>query len=891
MVVNCLFHRMKVKVFPIIIFAMFELSISAQPLTVRVAPYYQGRNAALSLTFDDGLQEHYTLLRPELNRRGLRGTFAIIGSKVGSMMRSSQDKAMGISGTPCMTWQMVQQLAADGHEIGSHGWEHKNVTKLPAEQLRYEVQHNDSIIMMHTGRFPMSYFYPGNQKDSVTIAFCERNRVGSRTFQTSIGSKRDTMWLRQWVDGLVEQRKWGIGMIHGITTGYDHFTDPQVLWSFLDYVVVCQNNLWVAPFSEVAAYVHERDNITLNISYKGQKVIVTPHCKLDPEIFHQPLTLIVNTDAVKAVHQGSAKLRYYQSNGQTLIDFMPNGGDIIIEKAQMIDELSRVYITPKCIVWTQGNIKQQNILLSEGTGQPDMAGLPACTLQNGDSTTTSILLDYGCELHGGLKLVIGGANAASSQVRIRFGESVGECCAESDGGKNRKGFASNDHATRDAVYTIPRYGQIEIGSTGFRFVRIDLLEPNRRLHLKEATAILRYRDLPYIGSFHCSDQRLDSIWAIGAYTVHLCMQEYLWDGIKRDRAVWLGDMHPEVQTIMAVFGQNSIVPKTLDEAVRQYPLPKWLNGISSYSLWYLIIHHDWYMRGADKDFLESHKDYIMGLIDKIDPLVDEDGTEHLEENTKSQLKRFLDWPSSTNEKGRETGYRALLTWAMRDAEVLCRVLNDKVHADKCEKILKRLSRKKMSDYGMWQAQALQTIAGLTKTLTSEKDAIARSLSTFYGYYMLEALAQKDRYDDAINIIRQYWGAMLDLGATTFWEDFSLDWMKNAARIDEMVPDSKVDVHRDYGAYCYLSYRHSLCHGWASGPTAWLSRHVLGVEIVDAGCRTLRITPHLGSLSWAEGTFPTPFGTVSIRHDRLADGSVATKIDAPKGIRIIKSKKQ
>ena len=103
MVVNCLFHRMKVKVFPIIIFAMFELSISAQPLTVRVAPYYQGRNAALSLTFDDGLQEHYTLLRPELNRRGLRGTFAIIGSKVGSMMRSSQDKAMGISGTPCMT--------------------------------------------------------------------------------------------------------------------------------------------------------------------------------------------------------------------------------------------------------------------------------------------------------------------------------------------------------------------------------------------------------------------------------------------------------------------------------------------------------------------------------------------------------------------------------------------------------------------------------------------------------------------------------------------------------------------------------------------------------------------------------------------------------------------
>jgi alpha-L-rhamnosidase len=41
---------------------------------------------------------------------------------------------------------------------------------------------------------------------------------------------------------------------------------------------------------------------------------------------------------------------------------------------------------------------------------------------------------------------------------------------------------------------------------------------------------------------------------VGADTVHLCMQDYLWDGIKRDRLVWIGDMHPEVSTINAVFG-------------------------------------------------------------------------------------------------------------------------------------------------------------------------------------------------------------------------------------------------------------------------------------------------------------------------------------------------
>ena len=32
--------------------------------------------------------------------------------------------------------------------------------------------------------------------------------------------------------------------------------------------------------------------------------------------------------------------------------------------------------------------------------------------------------------------------------------------------------------------------------------------------------------------------------------------------------------------------------------------------------------------------------------------------------------------------------------------------------------------------------------------------------------------------------------MLDLGATTFWEDFNLDWIPNAAPIDEPVPAGK-----------------------------------------------------------------------------------------------------
>ncbi|MBN1419168.1 MAG: alpha-L-rhamnosidase, partial [Planctomycetes bacterium] len=120
---------------------------------------------------------------------------------------------------------------------------------------------------------------------------------------------------------------------------------------------------------------------------------------------------------------------------------------------------------------------------------------------------------------------------------------------------------------------------------------------------------------------------------------------------------------------------------------------------------------------------------------------------------------------------------------------------------------------------------------------------------------------------------------------TFWEDFNLEWIPNAARIDELEPPGKKDIHGDFGAYCYKGFRHSLCHGWASGPTAWLSRNVLGVRPIEPGCRRVRIAPQLGDLAWAEGTYPTPLGPIRVRHERRPDGTISSKIDAPPGIRV------
>ena len=563
------------------------------------------------------------------------------------------------------------------------------------------------------------------------------------------------------------------------------------------------------------------------------------------------------------------------------------------------DILTRTYITPKQVFWTSSatSVRDAQLLLKPNTGQSDIFASGMCQLVNKGSDKASIILDFGKEIHGGLKIVISTVSPARTPVfRVRFGESVSETCSELntttslvETGSNevmdlKNNTATNDHAMRDMELTCPYYGSIEIGSTGYRFVRLDLLTDDMLVNLKEVTAILRYRDIPYEGSFNCSDQRLNDIWMTGAYTVHLNMQEYIWDGIKRDRLIWLGDMHPETSTISYVFGEDESVYSSLDLAVKQYPLPNYFNGMSAYSMWYLIMQYDWYMHFGNIDFLRKHGDYIKGLVDLIDTKVDAEGNDELGGG------RFLDWPSSPNEKGVHSGYRALIVWAMNDAAKLCRILGDEPQAKKAEAIMARLNQKIMPSNNLKQAEGLMAIAGLKSAEDAAKAILEggpKGFSTFYGYYMLQALAMDGKYAEALDIISKFWGGMLDLGATTFWEDFNLDWVDNVGRIDEFVPAGKKDIHGDFGAYCYPGFRHSFCHGWASGPTAWMSQHVLGIEPLEPGCRKVSVKPHLGNLEWAEGTCPTPMGNIYVKHVRQADGSVKSTIKAPKGVKVVK----
>jgi alpha-L-rhamnosidase len=548
------------------------------------------------------------------------------------------------------------------------------------------------------------------------------------------------------------------------------------------------------------------------------------------------------------------------------------------------DERIRTYITPQSIIWkTEGekaNVENYIALLEKRSGQITLNSRNACVLRN-NGEKAGILFDFGFEIQGGMQILVWSCGKENkARLRVRFGESAMEAMSE----LGEKG-SCNDHAARDQVVEVQYLSGTEVGNTGFRFVRIDLLDENTFIEIKSVKAVLMIKDIEYKGSFDSSDELLNKIWKTGAYTVHLNMQNYLWDGIKRDRLVWIGDMYPETSTIQAVFGYDNTVPKSLDLIRDETKLPAWMNGIPTYSMWWVLIQHHWFMQNGDLKYLHEQKEYLIALLNQLSECIDENGRDV------TPQWRFIDWPSSENNEAVNAGIQAMHILAAEAGAKLCEILGEKETSEMCQRDAEKLRKFSVSHNGSKQAGALLALAGLEDEESINSNLLSvdgsKNISTFLGYFVLRARALAGDIQGSLNCIREYWGGMLKLGATTFWEDFNIEWMENTARIDELVSDGKVDVHGDYGNYCYKGYRHSFCHGWASGPTPWLSEHVLGVKILEPGCKTIKIAPQLGDLTWAQGTYPTPEGIIYIRHEKQEDGSIVSEIEAPSGITIIR----
>ena len=505
--------------------------------------------------------------------------------------------------------------------------------------------------------------------------------------------------------------------------------------------------------------------------------------------------------------------------------------------------VTKEYILPVAVKVQEKLAQTENLLIAK----------PICVSLRNDRCCAFtekgayVVLDFGKELCGGVRL-ISGSMEKPAQLRITLGESLTEACSVI-GQKN----ATNDHSPRDFQVMIPGMADLTFGLSGFRFARLELLteEP---VYLRNVFGVNTLPCFEKEGWVRTNDVLLNRIIDTAAYTLKLCLQNgYIWDGIKRDRLVWCGDLHQEILLASYLYGGVANIRNSLDFLKEETPPTQWINGIPTYSAWWVINLCDYCRLSGDRAYFAENREYARAVVENISSCVQNNGEMDFSA-APHFMPYFLDWPT-LHTPDAKVGTAALLVYMAK------KYLEIEDNAA-CSRVVSKLAVYLDMDCSFKQTRAFQILAGRDPAGEAEfleKDGAA-GFSTFMAYYILKADAMAGG-EKMLSLIKEYFGGMLSRGATSFWEDFDIAWLEGSGRIDEFPKEGQKDIHGDYGAFCYEGFRHSLCHGWSSGVLAFVIEHILGLALDWDGA--YRIEPHTTHLDTIEAKLPYQSGWLNI----------------------------
>lgn len=311
----------------------------AEPPEVEVSTWHGGRQAAVSLTFDDGLPNQIALAAPSLEKHGFRGTFYLIGKTV-------ED------------WAPWRALAAKGHEIGSHTLSHPNLCDLHFDGVETQLSQSRQLIADSVGRAPFSLAYPycvvPHDTDLVrryygAARICD-GRIEPPTpadlatiSSFGVGSESkdfpNAAPIGALIDSTIAQTGWLVLLIHevGEGEGYSPYSASS-LDSTLLHLADQESHVWTAPFANVAKYIIEREALrpSARLSSDADTIYIAVDCALgDLDTYDEPLTLATTLPAGwerARVTQDGNEVCNQVEGGRLLFDVRPGRGDVAVTR-------------------------------------------------------------------------------------------------------------------------------------------------------------------------------------------------------------------------------------------------------------------------------------------------------------------------------------------------------------------------------------------------------------------------------------------------------------------------------------------------------------------------------------------------------------------------------
>ena len=396
---------------------------------------------------------------------------------------------------------------------------------------------------------------------------------------------------------------------------------------------------------------------------------------------------------------------------------------------------------------------------------------------------------------------------------------------------------------------------------GVRFGWIHVRVFERPWHITAVRLVCQVKPTNYNGHFSCSDSMLTRIWYTGAYVVKVNFYKDYFGAIlmdRGDRISWTGDAHPAQAAALVSFGNWDFIRKNLHRTATES------NGVESYSLYWILSLLEYYQHTADKTTIETYVGRAGTLLDHGATIFDDPPISFY--GWDERLGAGFEEPDRFETKN---AYRMLFIRACREfASTMSDIGRSDLSHTYRELALRKMEEMRSDERWceLFGVHALSDAVNTRLLTEEEKSAFFAqafsnrlnrlSFSPFNQYFILQALALMNRYDEALVSVGDLWGGQVNYGGTTFFEVFTPSWNqcleKNGA-----VPN------------CQAGYT-SLAHAWGAGVTAWLSHEVLGIKPTGPGFSHFEIVPHLGrTLTWVSGSVPTPHGRIQFCFDQIS----------------------
>ncbi|MBE5797421.1 MAG: alpha-rhamnosidase [Clostridiales bacterium] len=406
---------------------------------------------------------------------------------------------------------------------------------------------------------------------------------------------------------------------------------------------------------------------------------------------------------------------------------------------------------------------------------------------------------------------------------------------------------------------IPAGGECRLPARAFRYIRV-----SREVGIRAENELLPLRRR---GKFSCSDVRLNRIWDVAHHTFHLCSREFFLDGIKRDRWVWSGDAYQSYLINRYCFNDREIMRRTILALRGRDPVPSHINTILDYSFFWIMSLEEYHLMIDDTEFLRRVWPLAVSLMDYCLARRDENGFAANEGNGWI----FVDWAEMDKEYA-VCAEQMLLLRALEAMAHLAAVVGE----DSSRYLREFNGLRGRIDEFFWDEEKgayIDSYASGKRNVTRHanifallfgyagkkrerilrnvllNDAVPAIRTPYFKFYELDALCDAGETDEVLRRIREYWGSMVDGGATSIWEEYS--------------PDEPMEAQ--YGMYGD-KFGKSLCHAWGASPIYLLGRWFMGVKPTSPGYRTFEVRPQAADLDWFEGTVPVGpwLGEVHIR---------------------------